>query len=151
MAKSILYKYADGKWIIDPPNGIAYSGEVIYTKGDEKIEASGAEDACRLVLFFDKQNEKAAIAHIQLMNTEQYKDLLSPIRAKKFNPGTTTVYLCGDEPSHEYENWNDEIESYIVKMGFTVKRIVQGNGKDIIINPGADDLVIKDSNNRLLI
>lgn len=151
MSKSILYKYFDGKWAIDPPNSIAYSGEVIYTKGDENIEASAAEDACRLVLFFDRKNEKAAIAHIHLMNTEQYKDLINPIRTKKFDTTTTMVYLCGDETTYEYQSWNDEIESYVVKMGFTVKRIVSGNGKDVIVNPGADELVIKDSNNRLLI
>ncbi|MFZ6013019.1 MAG: hypothetical protein ACOYXT_21935 [Bacteroidota bacterium] len=149
--KSTLQKYEDGQWRDDPPSGIVYGGEVLYVKGDETIEAAAAQDGCRIVLFYDAKNKKAAIAHLDRMTDEdQYTDLIKPINKKRFNSEATIVYLCGDEGTDEYSAWNDEIETYISQMGFNVKRISQGRGKDVFVNPGRNEIKISDSKGNIL-
>lgn len=149
---TILEKWINNIWEKDPSDGIAYSGEVVYAKGDEEIEASTAINGCRIVLFYDEIKEKAAILHINQMNDEQYKILINAVRIKKFNISNSKVYLCGDEVYEDQKSWNDAIELYLNDLKYeTIVRITNGRGKEVVINPGQSNLSIKDSIGRNLI
>ena len=149
--KSRLYKWTNSKWKKNPSDGIAYSGEIVYAAGDETIEASAGQDACRVILFYDKTKEKAALLHTNDMNGEEYKELIDAIKIKKFKMSTTEVFLCGDEGDESYKSWNDDIEQYLKNLGYNTCRVTKGKEKNVIINPGQDTLSITDSNGRNLL
>jgi len=147
--KSKLSKWNEhDKWRDDPTNGVAYAGEIIYAVGNEDIQAGAGEDACRVVLFYDKTRRKAALLHTNDLNGTEYKTMLHAIRPRRFNAVTTQVYLCGDEGEEEFRSWNDEIERHIQAMGYNVIRISRGREKNVLINPGNDLLSITDKDGR---
>lgn len=148
---SKLYKWMDGEWIIDPPDGVAYSGQIIYALGDECIEASAGEDACRIILFFDHVKKKAALLHTNDMNGVEYIQLVNALKTKKFNTETTKVFLCGDEGDDGYRQWNDSIEEFIKNLGYDVTRVIKGKEKEVCVNPGRNELTITDRHGRNLL
>jgi hypothetical protein len=148
--KSRLEKWANGKWLKDPANGSAYSSEIVYAIGNEDIDASAGVDACRLIVFYDSSKQKAAILHSACDDGEEYRRMLDAIRSKKFRNSTTTVFLCGDGKEN-YTEWNDEIETAIVELGYVVTRISKGKGKNVSVNPANDDLTITDHADRNLL
>jgi hypothetical protein len=144
--KSTLYKWTNGKWKINPTDGVAYSGEIIYAKGNECIEASAGENACRIILFYEVKNKKAALLHTNDMNGEEYETLINAIKGKKFNISNTKVFLCGDEGEEGYKSWNDDIECYLKNIGHKkVCRITKGKEKNVKINLSQNRLTITDS------
>lgn len=142
--KSILYKWKNSKWEKDPTNGFAYSGEIIYTKGDETIEACAGQNACRIILFYDKIKEKAVLLHTNDMNGDEYKTMIKAIKIKRFNTSTTNVFVCGDEEDEDYKSWNDDIEQYLKQLRYNSCRITKGKEKNVKINPGQNELKITD-------
>jgi len=143
--KSHLFKWTskDG-WHINPSNGFAYMDEIVYAQGDEDIEASAAEDGCRVILFYDEQRKKAALIHTSDHNGTEYRDLIDKLKSKKFSAVSTKVVLCGDEAEEEHKSWSDDIESYIQNLGYVTKRIWRGPGKNVFINPGRREVTITD-------
>lgn len=140
----ILNLFSNSEWSYLPSSNTANSGEIVYAKGDETIDAGAANDACRILILWDETKNKAALIHFcHERNCAEIKELLTAAASKKFDRKKTKLFLAGDVDNAEKQEWNRMIKKEIIKRGYKNPTVItKGRGKDVYINPEQAFLVV---------